>query len=63
MPSVLITGANRGLDLEFTWQYGANGWHVFVCSRSPGEATDLAGIATRHPNDVSIHGMAVTDSV
>ena len=61
MPSVLITGANRGLGLEFTRQYGADDWRVFACCRSPGEATELAEIAARHPNDVSIHGMEVTD--
>ena len=63
MPSVLITGANRGLGLEFTRQYGADGWRVSACCRSPAEATELAEIAARHPNDVSIHGMEVTDSV
>ncbi|MDP7345235.1 MAG: short-chain dehydrogenase, partial [Alphaproteobacteria bacterium] len=26
MPSVLITGANRGLGLEFCKQYAAEGW-------------------------------------
>jgi NAD(P)-dependent dehydrogenase (short-subunit alcohol dehydrogenase family) len=32
MPSILITGANRGLGLEFCRQYGAEqGWRVFAC--------------------------------
>ena len=63
MPSVLITGANRGLGLEFTRQYGAEGWRVFACCRNPGEASELAGTAARHPNDMSIHEMEVTDPV
>jgi NAD(P)-dependent dehydrogenase (short-subunit alcohol dehydrogenase family) len=41
MPSVLITGANRGLGLEFTRQYAANGWQVFAACRNPDSAIDL----------------------
>jgi len=63
MPSVLITGANRGLGLEFTRQYGADGWRVFACCRNPGEANELAEIAANHPNEVCIHEMEVTDPV
>ena len=29
MPSTLITGANRGLGLEFARQYLADGWTVY----------------------------------
>ena len=34
MPTVLITGAARGLGLDFTRQYAAKGWKVLACSRS-----------------------------
>jgi len=34
MPTILITGANRGLGLEFTRQYAADGWTVLAASRS-----------------------------
>ena len=33
MTTVLITGANRGLGLEFTRQYAAAGWQVLACCR------------------------------
>ena len=33
MPSVLITGANRGLGLEFARQYLADGWQVYAACR------------------------------
>ena len=39
MPSILITGANRGLGLEFCRQYGEHGWRVFACCRHT-ETTD-----------------------
>lgn len=39
--TVLITGASRGLGLEFARQYAADGWRVIACCRSPGEAPDL----------------------
>jgi NAD(P)-dependent dehydrogenase (short-subunit alcohol dehydrogenase family) len=41
MPSVLITGANRGLGLEFARQYSADGWDVIATVRDPGHADDL----------------------
>lgn len=33
MPKVLITGANRGIGLEFTRQYAADGWDVIATAR------------------------------
>jgi NAD(P)-dependent dehydrogenase (short-subunit alcohol dehydrogenase family) len=42
MPRVLITGANRGLGLEFVRQFAADGWDVVGTVRSDaGEARDL----------------------
>lgn len=35
MPTVLITGANRGLGLEFARQYAADGWDVIATCRNP----------------------------
>ncbi|MAF83919.1 MAG: SDR family oxidoreductase [Gammaproteobacteria bacterium] len=35
MPTVLITGANRGLGLEFTRQYLDCDWQVIACTRKP----------------------------
>ena len=39
--NVLITGANRGIGLEFTRQYLADGWQVIACSRKPAAANEL----------------------
>lgn len=35
MPTILITGANRGLGLEFARQYAADGWRVLATVRDP----------------------------
>lgn len=42
MPLALITGANRGLGLEFTRQYLRDGWRVIGCCRNPDAASELA---------------------
>lgn len=57
---VLITGANRGLGLEFTQQYAADGWNVLACCRHPQSALDLQALATTHSN-VKIHTLDVAD--
>ena len=33
MPAILITGANRGIGLEFARQYSSDGWHVIATAR------------------------------
>ena len=44
-PTVLITGANRGLGLEFARQYAADGWHVVATARKPEQADDLKALS------------------
>lgn len=39
--SVLITGANRGIGLEFARQYAAAGWQVIGTARQPEAADEL----------------------
>jgi NAD(P)-dependent dehydrogenase (short-subunit alcohol dehydrogenase family) len=40
-PTVLITGANRGLGLEMARQYSAAGWRVIGTARKPDSAQEL----------------------
>jgi NAD(P)-dependent dehydrogenase (short-subunit alcohol dehydrogenase family) len=42
MPLALITGANRGLGLDFTRPYLRDGWRVIGCCRNPDAAGELA---------------------
>jgi NAD(P)-dependent dehydrogenase (short-subunit alcohol dehydrogenase family) len=44
MPSVLITGASRGIGLEFARQFAGAGWTVLATCRDPGKAGALAAI-------------------
>lgn len=61
MPSVLITGANRGIGLEHARQYAAAGWTVHACARDPEAATSLQALASETPDRVQIHALDVTD--
>src|SRR6185503_14928405 len=44
MPTVLITGANRGIGLEFARQYSEDGWDVIATARRSSEELDALGI-------------------
>lgn len=59
MPSVFITGSNRGVGLEYVRQYAHAGWRVYASCRHPGDARDLTDLAGRTEN-VSVHRLDVT---
>ena len=61
MPSVLITGANRGLGLEFARQYVADGWQVFAACRDPSSASELRRLAAAKDQKLEIMALDVTD--
>ena len=44
MPTVLITGANRGIGLEFARQYSADGWDVVATVRESSADLDSLGV-------------------
>ena len=54
MSTVLITGAARGLGLEFTRQYAAKGYKVHACARKPDALKGVKG-------DIHPHKLEVTD--
>jgi len=58
MPAVLITGANRGLGLEFCRQYAASGWDVLAASRSSSEELEELGKLPK----VTLYSVDVGDS-
>ncbi|MDA0998578.1 MAG: SDR family NAD(P)-dependent oxidoreductase, partial [Proteobacteria bacterium] len=57
MPTVLITGANRGIGLEFVRQYAKDGWKVVATCRNPIGVGALGKIE----GDVAVYGLEVND--
>ena len=46
--TVLITGANRGIGLEFVRQFAAGGWNVIATCRNPDGAEELQALAAEN---------------
>ncbi len=61
MPTVLVTGAGRGLGLEFARQYAAAGWQVVATVRDRSRASELNALADAAGSQVRIETMDVTD--
>jgi NAD(P)-dependent dehydrogenase (short-subunit alcohol dehydrogenase family) len=58
--TVLITGANQGIGLEFAKQYAARGWTVIATHRRTTTPEELATLASKYPK-VRVERMDVTD--
>jgi NAD(P)-dependent dehydrogenase (short-subunit alcohol dehydrogenase family) len=58
MPTILITGANRGIGLESSLQFAADGWRVLACCRNPYAASELAAM-----DGITVHELDVADIV
>ncbi len=59
MPTVLITGANRGLGLEFVRSFAADGWRVHACARNIEKAKRVKEVS----GDVVCHKLDVTNGL
>ncbi len=59
MPSILITGSNRGLGLEWTRQYARLDWKVYATCRHPDAADELQQLKHDYPK-IEIHRLDVT---
>ena len=49
MKTLLITGSNRGIGLEFARRYSQAGWNVIACCRTPEQAKELQKTAIDNP--------------
>lgn len=63
MSRVLITGANRGLGLEFARQYSADGWEVIATARNPKQSEELERLAKSKSVSLEPLDVASDDSV
>lgn len=59
--TVLITGANQGIGLEFAKEYAARGWTVIATHRRTTTPESLAQLAAKYPK-VRIERLDVTDA-
>jgi NAD(P)-dependent dehydrogenase (short-subunit alcohol dehydrogenase family) len=59
-PTILITGANRGIGLALTEQFAADGWQVLACCRSPAQAASLQALGDRY-SSIETHALDVTN--
>lgn len=57
MPTILITGANRGIGLQLARLYAADGWTVIATARDVAAASALAAL----PGDITVEPLEVTD--
>ena len=60
MQRVLVTGANRGIGLEFTRQLLARGARAFAACRQPGKALKLTELAAAHPGRLCVLPLDLT---
>lgn len=60
MPTLLVTGASRGIGLELCRQYAVIGWSVIATARDPADAAGLQALAKEHRN-VRLEALDVTD--
>jgi len=61
MSTVLITGANRGLGMEFARQYTADGWDVIATSRNSDKSAELQQLRKKNKK-VSLQALDVTSA-
>ena len=61
MPTVLLTGAGRGLGLEFVRQYAADGWTVYAGVRDPARSPELATLVAAARGRIQVHVVDVAD--
>jgi len=59
--TVLISGASRGLGLEFTQQYAEAGWHVIACCRTPDDAVELQKLHKKY-RSIAIMPLDITSA-
>lgn len=58
---IVVTGANRGLGLEYVRQWLGQGERVFALARDPESSADLARLLDRHPETLTTVACDVAD--
>lgn len=58
--TLFITGANRGIGLEYVKQYAEEGWRVLASCRNPADASALQALANTHAN-IELHAIDIAN--
>ena len=61
MPTLFITGASRGIGLEFVRQYLMDGWIIHASARNLKKADSLMSLSCLHDRLITVHEVDVTD--
>jgi len=61
MKSILVTGASKGIGLEFNRQYLHQGYRVFAASRKPENSLELQHLKSQYNDHLVIHQLDVSD--
>ena len=61
MPTVMVTGANRGIGYEHVAQYAQKKWKVIACARQPDKSIDLLQLQDKYGTNFIIEELEVTN--
>ncbi|SVB74841.1 uncharacterized protein METZ01_LOCUS227695, partial [marine metagenome] len=61
MPTVFVTGANRGLGYEHVKQYAHKGWKIIACAREPEKANELQELRAEYGDNFIIEQLDVVN--
>ena len=61
MPTLLITGANRGIGFSLLNHYNNDGWTIHACCRNPDSAAELKAVADAADARITLHQLDVED--
>ena len=61
MPSILVTGANRGFGLEIVRHYVGQKWIVHACYRNADSAKELRNLSDKSEKLIALHELEVRD--
>ena len=61
MPTVMVTGANRGIGYEHVAQYAQKKWKVIACARQPEKAIELLQLQDKYGANFIIEELEVTN--
>ncbi|MEZ5505818.1 MAG: SDR family NAD(P)-dependent oxidoreductase [Gammaproteobacteria bacterium] len=62
MKTVLVTGTNRGLGLEFVKQYLEAGNRVIATARDPQSCAPLQALLEQYPKQLTLHALDVASA-